>query len=164
MHTLPVLVAALILIGATPSFAACNSPAEPGVDWRRCLLDRRDLSGVDITGAVLRDASMQRSTLVGAKLVRVEGPDARFVSSDMKRTDLSNANFRGADFTRADLREAVLREADLRQARFFRADLRGADLTGADLGGVDFNNAQLGGARWIDGERVCAEGSVGICQ
>ncbi|WP_291298229.1 pentapeptide repeat-containing protein [Elioraea sp.] len=164
MHTLPVLVAALVMLGAAPSFAACNSPAAPGADWRRCLLDRRDLTGADLTGAVLRDASLQRATLAGTKLVNVEGPDARFVSADLKKADLSGSNFRGADFTRADMREAVLKQTDLRGARFFGADLRGADLTGADLGGVDLNNARLGGARWVDGERVCAENSMGICQ
>lgn len=164
MHKLPVLATALALLSAAPASAACTSPSAPEVDWRRCLLDRREFPGADLTGAVLRDASMQRTDLVGAKLVRVDGQDARFVSAALRDADMTGANFRAADFTRADLRGAVLREADLRQARFFRADLRGADLTGANLAGVDLNAALLGGVRWVDGQRVCAEGSVGVCQ
>jgi uncharacterized protein YjbI with pentapeptide repeats len=51
----------------------------------------------------------------------------------------------------------------LRRARFFRANLRGADLSGARTGGADMLNADLSGARWTDGKRVCAEGSLGQC-
>ena len=97
-------------------------------------------------------------------LVEVEGPDARFVSATLAEADLSRSNFRSADFSRADLRGAILKDADLRLARFFNANLQGADLTGANLTGVDLTGAQLTGARWIDGARVCGEGSIGACR
>ena len=164
MPALPVLVAALLLLGAVPAHASCSDPAGPGVDWRRCLLDRRDFQGADLTGAILRDTSLQRSDLSWAKLVGVEGPDARFVSAILTEADLSQANFRSADFSRADLRGAKLTNADLRLARFFNANLQGADLTGANLAGVDLTGAQLTGATWIDGTKVCGEGSIGVCR
>ena len=69
-----------------------------------------------------------------------------------------------ADFTRADLTGASFREADLLRTRFFRAKLREADFTGARMRGTDFLNADLSGALWIDGQRRCAEGSIGQCQ
>lgn len=160
---LPTL-AAIFLLAAGPAFAACTAPATPGVDWRRCLLDGREIAGADLTGAILRDASLGRARLAGTIFVRVDGPDARFVSSDLEGANFTDAILRSADFTRANLRGARLVRADLRRSRLFRADLTGADLTGADLGGADFSGAILEGARWTDGERVCGAGSVGTCQ
>lgn len=160
---LPLLILAAML-AATPAFAACTSPAAPAVNWRRCLLDGRDLSGVDLTRGHLRDASLQRARLALAVMVGVDATDARFLSADLTGADMTDANLRETDFTRATLREARLIRADLRRARFFRADLSGADMTGADLTGADFNGAILDGARWTDGERLCAAGSVGTCQ
>jgi len=158
---------ALALLAFVPSGAAqaaCSSAPAPGVDWRRCLLDRRELPNIDLSRAVLRDASFQRGNLAGAKLVELEAPDVRLGSTNMQGADLTRANLRDADLTRTDMRRATLREADLRRARLFRTDLRGADLTGANLDGADLNGAILGGARWLDGTRVCADNSVGSCQ
>lgn len=152
------------ILGAAQALAACTDPPGPGVDWRRCSLDGRDLSGADLSGMQLRDASLQRTQLVGAKLVGAEGSYVRFVSSDLNGADLTGATLREADFTRATLRGAKLVRADLRRARLFRADLTEADLTGAMLGGTDFTGVILDGATWTDGTRICAAGSVGSCQ
>ena len=38
-----------------------------------------------------------------------------------------------------------------------------ADLSGATVRGTDFGGADLSGATWTDGKRVCAEGSIGQC-
>ena len=159
---LPLALLAALLV--QPALAACTDPPAPRVDWRRCLLDGRSLAGADLTRAVLRDASLQRSQLAGARLVGVDGFSARFVSSDLAGADLTGAALRDADFTRAGLREARLVGADLRRARLFRADLSGADLTGAQLGGADLTDAMFDGARWTDGQRICAAGSLGSCQ
>jgi uncharacterized protein YjbI with pentapeptide repeats len=162
-HHLPAL-ALLAVIVAGPAMAACMDAAAPEVVWRRCLLDGRDLTGANLSGAHMRDTSFQRARLAGAILVRADGISARFVSADLTGADLSEATLRDADFTRATLRNARLVGADLRGARLFRADLTGADLTGADLTGADFSNVVLDGARWTDGQRVCAAGSIGSCQ
>ena len=161
----PLLLLLPLLLGlATPAAAACNDAAAPGVDWRRCLLDERDLTGADLAGAVLRDASLGRARMAGAKLAGVEATQARFVSTDLTGADLSGAGLLGADFTRAVLLRARLKGADLRRAKLFRADLTGADLTGVELLGADLSYAILDGARWTDGTRICAPGSVGACQ
>jgi uncharacterized protein YjbI with pentapeptide repeats len=152
-----------MLLAAVSAHAACNDAPAQGVDWRRCFLDRRSFAGVDLTAAVLRDASLQRADLSRARMAQVDAPDARFTSANMEGVDLSDAILRGADFTRTDLRNATLARADLRQARFFSANLTGADLTDALLAGADFNGANLSGARWADG-RTCAQGSRGVCQ
>jgi len=160
LRLLPALLAGLL---AQPALAACTDPPAPRVDWRRCLLDGRSLAGADLTRAVLRDASLQRVQLAGARLIEADGFSARFVSSDLAGADLTGAALREADFTRATLRGARLVGADLRRARLFRADLSQADLTGAQLAGADFADAVLDGARWTDGERICAAGSIGSC-
>ena len=39
-----------------------------------------------------------------------------------------------------------------------------ARLDGAQLEEADLSKADLTGATWIDGKRVCAEGSIGKCR
>lgn len=151
------------LAGTAAVAADCNQPAEPGVDWQRCYVDGRDFTGHNLSGARLRETSFQRATLSQAVLGGVDGYRARFVSAVMKAATLDQGSFAEADFTKADLEGASLRQADLRRARFFRANLRGADLTGAKTQGADFLHADLSGARWVDGKRICAEGSLGQC-
>lgn len=160
----PIALLLAALLWPSAAFATCTDPAAPGVEWRRCTLDRLEAPGVDLTGAVLRDTSLNRANLAGARMAGVNGFGARFVSADLSGVDLSAAALLGADLTRANLSGAILADADLRRARFFHADLRGANLAGAQLDGADFNGAQLEGARWTDGQRVCRPGSVGACR
>lgn len=162
--SLPSIIAGLVLVFAGPAFAGCADPPAPGVEWRRCLHDQAELAGADLTRAILRDASFQRANLSGAKLIDADGPEARFVSADLSGADLTRATLRSADFTRTNLRRAILVGTDLRRSTLFRADLTDADLTGANLSGANLSGAILGGARWTDGKRVCAAGSVGHCQ
>jgi hypothetical protein len=164
LHTLGVLLLLLEPAAQQAWATGCSAAPAPGVDWRRCLMDGRDLAGADLTGAVLRDASLDRAVLRGTILREVDAPNVRFVSADLSGADLQDAVLQRADFTRADMTGAKLARADLRRARLFRADLTNADLTGARLEGADLFNATLDGARWTDGKRVCAAGSVGSCQ
>jgi uncharacterized protein YjbI with pentapeptide repeats len=156
-----VLLATLLPAGA--ALAACTDPPAHEVNWQRCILDGLELEGVDLSGARLRDGSFFRSNLSGSDLSGASAFRAKFVNARLRETKLDGAKLSEADFTKADLRGASLEGADLRRARFFRADLRGADLTGARLRGADLTRADLSGATWIDGERICAEGSVGRC-
>jgi uncharacterized protein YjbI with pentapeptide repeats len=159
-------IVAAILLPLLPSLAAaadCTAPAAPGVDWQRCYMDERDLAGVNLSGSRLRETSFQRTTLVQANLSGVDAYRARFLSSAMRSARLDKGEFSEADFTKADMAGVSMRDTDLRRAKFFRAVLRGADLTGAKTMGADFLNADLSGARWTDGQRLCAEGSIGQC-
>lgn len=159
-----VLVSLLLVAAPAPVLAAdCTAPAAAKVDWQRCYADGRNLSKADLTGARLRETSFQRGILAEAVLTKSDSYRARFVSADMAGAVLDQGVFIEADFTKADLSGASLKDADLRRAKFFRAILRGADLTGAKILGADLLNADLSGARWIDGERICAAGSIGQC-
>ena len=157
------LVGAMLALAAPAVHAACTDTPQPGVDWRRCLLDNRNFVDVDLAGATLRDGFFARSDLTRADFSGVDARRAKFTDATLVETHWYGARLIGTDFTKSDLSGAVFEGADLRRARFFRADLRGADFTGARLDGTDFLKADLSGARWIDGNKVCAEGSNGQC-
>ena len=148
---------------STNAAAGCTDPAEPGVNWRRCYHDGRDLGAVDLTGAQLRDATFQRSSLEGGNLSGIDGFRAKFISAELIGVILDGARLFEADLTKADLTGASLRETDMRNAKLVNAILRDADFSGARLAGADLRNADLSGAIWVDGIRVCAEGSIGQC-
>ena len=155
--------AILLALSAETALAACTEFPEPGVNWRRCYHDGRDLTGVNLEGAMLRDATFQRSAMKGANLSQVDGYRAKFVSTSMTGVRLDHARLIEADLTRADLTGASLVETDLRNAKLVNAILRDANLSGAKIEGTDFRNADLSGATWVDGSRKCAEQSIGQC-
>ncbi len=154
---------AFAVLGASPAHARCTDPPGPGVNWQRCSMDGLDLINVDLSGARLRDGSFFRADLSGSNLTDIESYRAKFVNAKLQNAVLDGAKLFEADLTKADLSGASMVGVDLRRARLFRANLRDADLTDAQLGGADLTRAELSGATWTDGERVCAEGSVGRC-
>lgn len=158
------LLAILCLFGISgEAAAACTDPAQAGVNWRRCYHDGRNLARVNLTNAELRDATFQRSILDYSVMIGADAFRAKFISARMIGVVLDEARLIEADMTKANLTGASFRDADLRNARLVEAVLRDADLTGARLAGADLRQAELSGAIWIDGERVCAEGSIGQC-
>lgn len=152
-----------MILVSTSASAGCTDPAAPGVNWRRCYHDGRDFGAVDLSGSQLRDATFQRSRLDGGVLDGIDGFRAKFISASMTDVSLESARLFEADLTKADLTGASLRDADLRNAKLVNATLRDVDLTGARMSGADLRNADLSGAMWVDGARVCAEGSIGQC-
>lgn len=152
-----------VLVFPAGARASCTDPPAPGVNWQRCAMDGLNLREVDLKGSRLRDGSFFRADLSGSNLSGAEAYRAKFVNATLKGTVLDDAKLYEADLTKADLTGASLVGVDLRRARMFRAILRDANLTGARLTGADMTRADLSGATWTDGERVCAEGSVGRC-
>ncbi|MFQ6018360.1 MAG: pentapeptide repeat-containing protein [Kiloniellaceae bacterium] len=143
--------------------AACTDPPGPEVNWQRCGFDGLDLKGVDLAGARLRDGSFFRADLTGSDLSKVRAFRAKFVNAILRNANLDGAKLSEADFTKADLTGASLVGADLRRVRLFHANLRDANLTDARLRGADLTQADLSGVTWVDGKRICAEGSSGRC-
>lgn len=155
------VLVALVHVGSAE--ADCTDPPAPDVNWQRCRFDGLELKDVDLRSARLRDGSFFRSDLSGSDLSGVNGFRAKFVNATLREVTLDDAKLSEADFTKADLTGASLKGADLRRVRFFDAVLRGVDLTDARLAGADLTRADLSGATWVDGKRVCAEGSKGRC-
>ena len=160
---LPAAFAFAVALPAEPAVAGCTDPPAPGVNWQRCNFDGLDLSNVNLSGARLRDGSYFRSILDGADLSGSQSFRAKFINTSRVDSNLSGADLEQADMTKSDLSGADLTNSDLRNARLTRATLRGANLTGARTGGTDFFRADLSGATWTDGQRVCSEGSIGRC-
>ena len=61
--------------------------------WNRCILDGDDLSGLDLTGSVIRDTSIKRGKLVGSILENIDGRRAKFVSADLTSVRLAGRQF-----------------------------------------------------------------------
>jgi uncharacterized protein YjbI with pentapeptide repeats len=132
--------------------ADCTVAAGPRAHLSPWPLDRLAATGLDLTGALLSNAS-----LAGARLDRalLEGADLRFAH-------LAAAQLAYARAGRALFKGANLRAADLAYADLGGADLGYADLTGAVLGGANLEGARLDHAIWVDGRR-CVAGSLGGC-
>jgi uncharacterized protein YjbI with pentapeptide repeats len=145
-------------------------------DFAGAFLDRLDLSGFDLSGSNLENASLRRTKLMGSNLskanlrgawlhsaqlqgailkeVHLEG--AQLASTQMQGANLSGAYLQGAQLYRAHLQAALLLGAHMQGATLDQVDLRGALLLDVDalgirvrnsnLQAVSFNNADLMGA------------------
>ncbi len=163
VRTVLVVAALTAVLGGGSARADCTDAAAPGVDWRRCYMDRRDFSNRDLSGARLRDATFARANLSGTDFSEVDGYRVKFYTATMRNAKFDRARLAEADFSKANLTGASFKNANLRRAKFFDTILRDADLSGAKMRGADLFNADLSGATWIDGKKVCAEGSIGQC-
>jgi hypothetical protein len=115
---------------------------------------RPDLSGIDLRGALLSQASLRGALLSGADL-----DGAHLLGADLREAVLVGASLRGALLGGADLRAAKASwlafntpggswqdhhgSATSHGACFQGAHLEGADLRGADLREADFMGASL---------------------
>ena len=99
-------------------------------------------SGMDLAGAVLSVAILNRADFSGADLRRADVSSANLTEAVLCRANLHGADLRGTNLSRADLRGADLRGVDLRSALLVGADLRDADLAGANLSSTLLQKAQ----------------------
>jgi len=102
-----------------------------------------DLTEVDLVGANLRGAFLERARFDGANLEHADFMGASLVHADFRGANLRHAHLRqtrldSANLVGADLQEASLRLAVLRQANLLGAKMRDATLVGADLTGAQF--------------------------
>jgi hypothetical protein len=104
--------------------------------------ERTDLSGVDLSNAILLGANLKGAILEGADLsgalVGTTDPDLPWhpKNADLEGVDLSNADLNGAELVALDLTET---------------DLNGADLSGANLSEATVNEEQLDTALSLEG-------------
>lgn len=105
-----------------------------------------DLSGIDLSNAILKKVRFDYSNLTGANLSNSDLTNARFCP-----TNLTNANLKGADLRGAIMPDSTLAGADLAGANFSgMLNLLGVDFTGANLAGADFTGANMEGVRNLD--------------
>lgn len=119
-------------------------------DWN--LSRDEDTALPDLSGANLSGANLCNATLSGANLF----------SANLSHTDLSGAELANADFTGANLRGAILHNANLLGARLHGTDLREADFKNAFAGLTNFVNCDLSEAKGLDRIKHFGPSSVGI--
>jgi uncharacterized protein YjbI with pentapeptide repeats len=127
----------------------------PSIGWTRPLLEERhaagealsnerfvdlDLSGIDLTGGVLKQCVFERCNLVQARLT-----DSAF----------SECRFHDCDLTAAELQKATLNKAFVQRCRLEGVKAKGADLSHVQMlesqcAGADFSGAQLTKAHFVD--------------
>src|SRR6266568_5096706 len=110
--------------------------------WRKGHADLiADLSGAPLRDISLEEANLSFAQLSGADLIRANLSRADLSRADLSRADLRAAGLDGADLSSADLGLALLSFARLRRANLRNADLVEAQLRSAYLKGADLSNA-----------------------
>jgi uncharacterized protein YjbI with pentapeptide repeats len=118
-------------------------------------VERTDLSGANLSGAILLGANLQAAILEGADLsgALVGSTDPNLPwhpeNADFEGADLSDADLSGAELVAVDLREANLDGANLEDADLSEANLEGA--TGVTVEELEEQAASLEGATMPDG-------------
>lgn len=130
------------------------------------VLEKINLSGIQLRGAILTGANFHgsqfssagldrrfgtfddvKADLSGALLADANLSEAFLPSAIMEKTDLSRANLNQANLSNSNLIDANLSSAQLIGADLSYANLSQAKLTGANLVSADFAQVQLGGGR-----------------
>lgn len=111
-------------------------------DLKGANLERVDLSGADLSGAILEDANLTYADLSGST----------FNETNLRGANLFSADLDRADFEHADLREAILEGASMEGTNFTQADLRGVGRfpTAEFVGAVALEFAFLDPGRFAD--------------
>jgi uncharacterized protein YjbI with pentapeptide repeats len=128
-----------------------------GADLSDAVLNRVNLVLANLTGADLTRADLGWASLVGASLSKANLSGADLGGANLHEADLFTADLCEAGLFEADLREADLSGAELLRAYLSRADLRGADLSMAELFEADLRGANLEGADLCG---ACLEGAA----
>ena len=108
------------------------------------VLDKIDLSGIQLRAANLNHASFRGSQFRGP------GEDSRWDTPDDWIADLSDAQMKAANLTSANLSRVLMERTNLVLATLNQADLSYASLTGANLSSAKLVGANLHAAVLAD--------------
>ena len=129
-------------------------------------LSEKNLSGMDLSEAILVGTNLMKANLSGADLsnaclikASLTGADltgATLVNAEMNGADLDHMNAREADFSGAEMIQALMWDCNFEKSKFVLSkligsklcdcNLKGADLRGAELYGCDLDYAHFEGA------------------
>ncbi len=102
-----------------------------------------DLSGANLSGAILSRVNFRGANLFGANLSKTNLRSADLRGSNLQGANLFEADLWDANLYKIDLRKANLRNADLRKANLWGADFTGANIEGAEMKGATFCNTKM---------------------
>jgi uncharacterized protein YjbI with pentapeptide repeats len=88
---------------------------------------------LNLSGAILSGAILNRAELSGAILSDTELTEAELSDAHLTKAELGGANLSGANLIRAELSGANLYRANLSEATLIKAELTKAELSGANL-------------------------------
>jgi uncharacterized protein YjbI with pentapeptide repeats len=100
---------------------------------RRASLENADLTGVDLSGVMLREANFAFAVLQNANFEGADLRNAVFRGANLKSAFLRDSNLKGATLNSANLSHAVLDYASLSEAHLILADLSYSWLKNTDL-------------------------------
>ncbi len=123
---------------------------------RREFEENIDLSQRDLSGIMLREASLWYARLEGAKLSGAHLERAILRGAQLEGADLSGAYLDGADLQGAHLEGANLSGAHLKKTELLKARLEKARLVDAHLEGAELEEARLD---WADLQSAHLEGA-----
>jgi hypothetical protein len=107
----------------------------------RANLCNANLTGVNLTNALLRHTNLAKSNLSGATLNSIDLSGTNLTEAKLQGTKLIGARLDGANLTKAMLRGAVLTRAVLWGANLTEAGLLEVNLTAAQLDGADLTGS-----------------------
>ncbi len=114
------------------------------------ILDRLDLSGLNLRSANLTEASLKNTFFSSAGKDKQTGTSddaiADFSGAELKAADLTNAKLVGVSLQRANLILANLSDSNLSNAQVQDANLSSSKLVGANLEGAMLTDSSLTGA------------------
>ena len=114
---------------------------------RREFAENVDLSGLDLSGIILREALLWYARLEGANLSGAQLERAVLRGAQMEGANLSGANADGADLQGAHLEGVNLSKAQLKKAGLLKVNLGKAILADAHLDGAEMEEAHI---EWAD--------------
>jgi uncharacterized protein YjbI with pentapeptide repeats len=145
------------------------------VDLSGAVLGDAKLSGIVFDGAALGGAVMTGAEMAGVSMIdasapRLTLPKTLLSGSQLRATNLDQADFAGDTISDTTFAASSLRRADFGEDTFDKVDLAYTRLAGADLSGVealspdprrprrsslflaDLSGATLAGSEWADDE------------
>ena len=111
---------------------------------RGVMLNRANLEGANLNGAVVPYGHFKGAYLFGARLKGVAAAGADFAEAVLVEADLTDADLREVSLAGAHLDRANLSNANLRGADLSRTILSQTNFTGADLSEADLSDAHFG--------------------
>ena len=113
-------------------------------------LKGKDLSGVDLSFAILLGTDLRNANLSGANLDGVDLRDKDLKGTVLTFADLTGAKLGGVDLSNKDLSGTILTDVDLRGVDLTYKNLSGTILKGADFKNVDLTGTLLSFANLIE--------------
>jgi uncharacterized protein YjbI with pentapeptide repeats len=114
---------------------------------RREFVENIDLSGLDLSGIVLREALLWYAQLEGTNLSGAQLERAILRGAHLEGANLSGADADGIDLQGAHMEGANLSKAQLKKAEILRVNLGKAVLADAQLDGAELEEAHM---EWAD--------------